>query len=245
MSYLTVKGLEKRFCESRKELVIAGLDLNLDPGDIYCLLGANGSGKTTLLKTILGLYPPDKGQVLFFDGPLTSKTKRRIGYVSDSLPKFPSMKVSEFMELSLKLYGYMGTGIKDYAGNFLNKVGLFSAQEKRLCDLSKGMERRLSLAQAMSHEPDILILDEPIEGMDIEGLCCFENYLFQCQEKNRAVLFTTHLYTHVKDLANRVGILHKGKIIEKDAKDQETVNWSYATFVLKKRIYDEGGFLKC
>ncbi len=245
MSYLTVKGLEKRYCESQKELVIAGLDLTLEPGDIYCLLGANGSGKTTLLKTILGLYPPDKGQVLFFDGPLTNKVKCEIGYVSDTLPRFPAMKVGEFMELSLKLYGHRGTGIKDYAATCLNKVGLYAAREKRLSDLSKGMERRLGLAQVMSHEPDLLILDEPIEGMDVEGLLVFENYLYQCQEKKRAVLFTTHLYTHVKDLATRVGILHKGKIIEKDAQDQETVNWSLATCVLEKRMYDEGGFLKC
>ena len=245
MSYLTVRGLEKRFQGKKTKPIINGCDLNLEPGDIYCLLGANGSGKTTLLRTILGVLQPDKGEALFFGGPLTNQAKRRIGYLEDKAPQFSQMRVRDYMRLSLELYSYTGPGIGQHAEYYLEQVGLLPYNDRPLSALSRGMERRLGLAEIISHEPDLLILDEPLEGLDIEGLCFFENCLSQCRKKKRAVIFTTHLYQLVQHVATRVGILHQGKIIEKDAQDPETVNWSLATFVLDKRMYDEGGFIKC
>ncbi len=219
MSVLSVQGLEKKFKAAKVETVLKGLCLELHPGDIFCLFGANGSGKTTFLRTLLSIYPAEKGVVRFFDSPFSPSIKKRIGYLEDKAIDFPFLKVREFVDLSLKLYGFDRRERKPLIHASLERVGLLSNKEKFLNALSRGMERRLGLAELISHDPELFIMDEPLEGLDLEGMIFFQHFLTECRERKRCILLTTHLYAGVKDFATRVGVLHDGKIVEYPAQD--------------------------
>ena len=231
---LWVKGLRKTFKGRRSEIVLKGVDLKLGAGEVYCLLGANGSGKTTFLRTLLDIYPRDLGEIRFFGASLTSESKRRVGYSEDKFPGFSFLKVREFLELSLSLYNDSPGERRTLSERWLKEVNLWPHREKLLGKLSRGMERRLALAQAMSHDPDLLILDEPFEGLDFEGLDFFQRFLSEFRQKKKAVLLTTHLYTQVRDFASRVGVLYDGRILEGEALEATALPPALKKWILEK-----------
>lgn len=231
---LWVKGLRKTFKEHQSEIVLKEVDLKLGAGEVYCLLGANGSGKTTFLRTLLDIYPRDLGEIRFFGASLTSESKRRVGYSEDKFPGFSFLKVREFLELSLSLYNDSPGERRTLSERWLKEVNLWPHREKLLGKLSRGMERRLALAQAMSHDPDLLILDEPFEGLDFEGLDFFQRFLSEFRQKKKAVLLTTHLYTQVRDFASRVGVLYDGRILEGEALEATALPPALKKWILEK-----------
>ncbi len=210
---LSVKALTKSFKDSPTP-ILDSINFQLHPGDVYCLLGANGCGKTTFLRTLTGIYPPASGEILFWDKPLTRKARKKIGYLEDKMPEFPFLRVRDYMELSLSLFGYASDERGKLTEQYLNRVGLWDAREKYLGALSHGMEKRLGIAQMISHDPEILFFDEPLEGLDMEGLFFFQNFLADCRQQKRTVLLTTHLYAQIKQMGTAAGILLNGKIQE-------------------------------
>lgn len=216
MSVLQVKNLAKTFRGPRREIVLKDIHLELRAGDVYCLVGANGCGKTTLLRTLLGIYPADAGEVLFWGSSFGSAAKRRVGYAEERSPDFSFMNALEFLDLSLTLFGYAKSERRERSKTALQEVGLLEASAKRLGAYSRGMERRLALAELLSHDPELMILDEPLEGLDFEGLVIFQKIVNRFRAEGRSVMLTTHLYAQMKDFATRIGVLYKGRIREQD-----------------------------
>ena len=218
MSVLLAEGLEKKFKAAKSfEIIFKKINLRLESGDIFCLLGANGSGKTTLLRTLLGIYPPDSGKTLFFGKPLCDEIKNKIGYLEDQVPAFPFLTVKGYLDLSLRLFGYGAGERKQKAERALERVGLLKFHSKSLSVLSRGMSRRLGLAQVICHDPGLLILDEPVEGLDLEGLVFFRKYLAECRDQKKTVLLTTHLFSEIREFSNRAAILQDGELTEDPA----------------------------
>ena len=240
MSILSIRGLKKKFKAGNVESVLNGVNLSLKAGDVYCLLGANGAGKSTLLRAITGLDAPEEGKVLFWGKPLSDESVKRISFLEDKTPDFPTLQVRQYLELSMHFSEKPKDEKAAIIEETLKEVALWGDRDKQLGALSRGMRRRAGLAEVICHDPEILILDEPLEGLDIAGLIFYQNYLTKCREEKRTVLFTTHLISEVKNMVTRIGILHKGKILEKPVNDFEAVQWSLAQSILEGELASQG-----
>ena len=174
MEVFSVKGLKKSFQKnfySPKQLVLKGFDFSIKAGAITGFLGANGAGKTTTMKCMLGLVFPDEAEFNYFGEPtLTSATKKKLGFLPERPYFYQYLTGHEF----LVFYGSLTGGItkkvlKSRADDLLKKMGLWQARDKALRDYSKGMLQKVGLAQALIHEPELVVLDEPMSGLDPDG----------------------------------------------------------------------------
>jgi ABC-2 type transport system ATP-binding protein len=197
--------------------VTPGVDdvsLAIRRGEIFGLLGLNGAGKTTTIKLLLGLLFPTQGESRLFQVPLPNRqVMRRIGY----LPELPTLYKYLTIEELLYLYG----GLSDLSRDeiraripaLLNDVGLAPHVRKRLKEYSKGMLQRAGLAQAMLHDPDLLILDEPVSGLDPLGLKEMRELLVRLNGRGKTIFFSSHIISEAEKICHRVGILHQGRLI--------------------------------
>ncbi|MHB2026545.1 MAG: ABC transporter ATP-binding protein [Elusimicrobiota bacterium] len=191
---------------------VENINLEITPGETFGLLGLNGSGKTTTFKLILGLLKPTQGTVSIFSRkPEIPEVRARIGYLPE-LPYFPS---SSTPERRLRFYGRL-SGIPDRILNekikeCLTDSGLVKA--RRIHELSKGMLQRLAMAQAIIHDPDLLVLDEPASGLDPLALKDMRDMLDSLREKGKTILISSHGISEVEKLCDRVGIMKDGRLV--------------------------------
>lgn len=192
---------------------IAELSLSIHSGEIFGLLGLNGAGKTTTIKLLLGLLFPTQGLVRLFDQPLPNRdVMHRVGY----LPELPTFyKYLTAGEL-LKLYGTLSDmpldGLSVRINQVLEEVGLGQQQKKRLGEFSKGMLQRAGLAQAILHDPELFVLDEPVSGLDPLGLKDMRQLLVKLNQRGKTIFFSSHIISEAEKLCHRVGIIHQGKL---------------------------------
>jgi len=195
------------------------LDLEVRPGEVFGLLGPNGSGKSTTLKLILGLARPDAngGAVRVFGHPAGSEAaRRRIGFMPEEPRFYKFLHGAELLRFHGTLAGLAGAALEKRIAAMLDLVDLTEAGKDRpLSSYSKGMLQRIGLAQALLHDPDLVILDEPTAGVDPLGTREIRNLVRRLKTEGKTVLFSTHLLTEAEALADRVAILHRGrKILE-------------------------------
>lgn len=214
---VSVEGLTKVFpAPFRGRGVVAVRDLNLrvDDGQIYGLLGPNGSGKSTTLKIILGLVPPTRGRTeIFGRNSDLVESRESVGFLPES-PYFPKyLTGEEMLRFYGKLCGLSGAALRERAGELLERVGLTSAKDRRLRTYSKGMLQRIGLAQALVHEPRLVVLDEPTAGVDPAGAVEIRDLIFQLKERGITVLLSSHLLAQVQEICDRIGILANGVLV--------------------------------
>lgn len=204
----------------KKESVpaVRGLDLLVRKGDSFALLGLNGQGKSTTVRTILGLSKPDSGTVQLFGIPLTWTEKdtvlrQRIGYLSENVPFPPYLTVDEVLRYHARLMGYKGKSASHLIKKALEAAGL-QVLTRRFSELSKGMAQRAGLAVALLGDPEFLILDEPLSGLDPLGCRNVRDVLKHFRSKGKTVLFTSHILSEVQKTANRVGIIDQGRMVK-------------------------------
>ncbi|MCR8747003.1 ATP-binding cassette domain-containing protein [Romboutsia lituseburensis] len=202
-------------------LVDVGITVN--QGDIYGLVGNNGAGKTTLLKILTGQSQLSNGSFELFSKSSEkdlSFVRKRTGAIIETPSFYPKLTVFKNME-----YYRLQRGIpsKEKIDKVLKEVGLYDAKKKRFEDLSLGMKQRLGLALAMMNEPDLLILDEPINGLDPSGIIDIRNLLLKLnKEKNITILISSHILTELANIATCYGFLNKGRLVEElSAKELE------------------------
>jgi ABC-2 type transport system ATP-binding protein len=192
------------------------VSLHLEPGRIG-LLGPNGAGKSTLLKILLGLLPPSSGggQVLGYDLAEDSLTVRRaIGYMPEADALIPGLRGAEYVALAGELYGMPRLQAQRRAHEVLSYLGLEEARYRRLEEYSTGMKQRLKLAQALVHDPPVLVLDEPTSGLDPAGREAMLRLLLTLgKEHGKAYLLSTHLLGDVERVCESVVILHQGQVL--------------------------------
>jgi ABC-2 type transport system ATP-binding protein len=210
---LNAEGLQKRYGERR---AVADVSLQVAAGEILGLLGPNGAGKSTTIGMISGLVVPDAGRITIAgaeraDGE--AAFKRRIGLVPQDLALYESLGALANLELFGALYGLQGATLRERALQALTLVGLADRAHEKPSSFSGGMKRRLNIASALVHDPDVLLLDEPTAGVDPQSRnAIFEN-LEQLKARGKALVYTTHYMEEVERLADRVVIIDQGRIV--------------------------------
>ena len=212
---IEIENLRKYFRSGVRGLGVQALDgltLNVARGETFGLLGPNGAGKSTAIKIILGLIKPNGGTCKLFGEKLSKASRRRLGY----LPEAPNFyKFLSAREL-VAFYGRLcGMGKKQaYAATekVLETVGLSDAADRRLSEYSKGMLQRAGLAQAIVHNPELVILDEPSSGLDPIGMADMADMIMRLKKDGKTVLLCSHLLNEVESLCDRVAIVSQGKI---------------------------------
>jgi len=200
----------------RRRVTVALRDLNLEiaPGEVYGLLGPNGSGKSTTLKIILGLISPTRGSVTIFgrDNSVVA-VRREIGFLPENAYFHKFLTGAETLRFHAKLSGLRGSETAARINELLAKVGLTDARDARLSTYSKGMLQRIGLAQALIHNPKLLVLDEPTAGVDPAGSRDIQDMIASLKNHGTTVLLSSHLLTQVQEVCDRVGILHRGRLL--------------------------------
>lgn len=195
----------------RPVTALESLDLSVDRGEVYGFLGANGAGKTTTFKLLLGLLRPTSGRGAIFGLPLGAReARRRLGFVPELPSYYPHLTPLELLRLARSLSGVATDDRADTA--LLAGLGLETQLGRPLRRLSKGQVQRLGLAQALVHEPELLILDEPMSGLDPIGRALVKDRIRKEKEKGTTILLASHVLADVEVIADRVGFLSRGRI---------------------------------
>jgi ABC-2 type transport system ATP-binding protein len=198
----------------RRIIALQHLNLEIAPGEIYGLLGPNGSGKSTTLKIILGLIQPTRGSVRVFGRDNSTVAVRRdIGFLPENAYFHKFLTGTETLRFHARLSGLRSRESKPRIAELLETVGLTRAADARLSTYSKGMLQRIGLAQALIHRPKILVLDEPTAAVDPAGSRDIQNLIASLKKEGTTILLSSHLLTQVQEVCDRVGILHRGKLI--------------------------------
>ncbi len=209
-------GLTKVFRDfwgHQKVLAVDTLDLEVKRKEVFGLLGPNGSGKSTTIKMLLGLLFPSRGWAKVLGGdPGDIKINRHIGYLPEESHLYPFLNARETLDFYGKLFGLSGAERKVRTDSLLEMVGLAGVGKRPLGEFSKGMMRRIGLAQALINDPDLLILDEPTSGLDPIGTRQIKDLIIQLGKRGKTVLLCSHLLADVEDVCDRISILYGGKI---------------------------------
>jgi len=208
-----------------KQSAVQALNFRLEEGQIVGFLGPNGAGKSTTLKMLLGLIQPSSGRVIL-DGKdphdQAIELKKHIGYLAENNPLYPEMYVREFLAFIGNIHQIKN--LESRIQEVIEWVGLQKEAHKKINELSKGYQQRVGIAQAILHDPRILILDEPTSGLDPNQRDEIRN-LIQSLQKNRIILFSSHLLSEVEAICDRVLLIHQGKLVcdspMKEIKDLE------------------------
>lgn len=196
-----------------KVSAVCDLDLNVMPHEVFGLLGPNGSGKSTTLKMILGLLFPTRGVVTVFGKRATDvRVKHRIGFLPEESYLYPFLDAYETLDFYGRLFKQPRAQRRRRIGMLLDMVGLTSVAYRRVGEYSKGMQRRIGLAQALINDPDLLILDEPTTGMDPIGTRQIKDLIRTLAQRGKTVLLSSHLLADVEDVCDRVCILYGGQM---------------------------------
>lgn len=200
--------------------MIHGMNLSLERGMIYGLLGVNGAGKTTTFKMITGLLCPDSGEIIFSGTSVSGQDKgflREMGILIETPVFYEHLSARENLELHLQ---YMGCGV-DKVEEALNRAGLQNTGRQPVSKFSLGMRQRLAIARAISHGPKLLVLDEPVNGLDPVGIRQMrELFLSLARESGMTLLISSHILSEIEHVADRVGVLADGSIAKEVSIEQ-------------------------
>ena len=234
---ISLKSISKTFKTSQKSTLMALNDISLSiyTNSVTGLVGPNRSGKSTLLKLILGILKPDSGEVFRFDKASSDrKTLKMVGAVLES-PIFPKhLSPIEILKILGSFAAIPQVQLEELILSSLKRVGLHDRLNQAVGGFSRGMTQRLLIAQAILHDPKLLILDEPLEGLDFEGIQMLNQLIREWKDKGGCVILVSHDLDEVEKLCDRVILLKNGTIIRDDSID----NWRDGSGIgaLKKRI---------
>ncbi len=203
----------KDFWRRDRVVAVNDLDLQIEPGEVFGLLGPNGSGKSTTIKIVLGLLYPTRGRALVFGrSPTEVAVKSRIGYLPEESYLYRFLNARETLDYYARLFRYPRRERLRRIDMLLDMVGLAGVARRRVGEYSKGMARRIGLAQALINDPDLLILDEPTTGLDPLGTRQIKNLISdELKRRGKTVLLCSHLLGDVEDVCDRVCILYGGR----------------------------------
>ncbi|MHC2070147.1 ABC transporter ATP-binding protein [Bremerella sp. T1] len=203
------------FWGRQKVRALKALDLEVRRGEIFGLLGPNGSGKSTTMKLLLGLLFPTSGQALVFgQDPTSIATKERIGYLPEESYLYRFLDARETLNFYGQLFNMPADVRQKRVNELIEMVGLKWAERRQLKEYSKGMTRRIGLAQALINDPELIFLDEPTTGLDPIGIREMKDLILKLKEQGKTVLVTSHQLADLQDVADRIAILHQGELKE-------------------------------
>jgi ABC-2 type transport system ATP-binding protein len=201
------------FWGRKKVRALNSLSLEVNKGEVFGLLGPNGSGKTTTLKLLLGLLFPTEGDVTILGKSASDVTKNeRIGYLPEESYLYRFLNAEETLDFYGRLFNMPADVRRDRSRKLIERVGLKNARRRQLKEYSKGMTRRIGLAQALINEPDLILLDEPTSGLDPLGSRDMKDMIVKLKEEGKTVVMCSHLLADVQDVCDRIAILDGGEL---------------------------------
>jgi ABC-2 type transport system ATP-binding protein len=189
-------------------------------GEVTGYLGPNGSGKSTTLKMIAGLIDPSEGEILFRGEPIHRNRiayKQRLGYVPEEPQLYPHLSGAEYLEMVGQLRGLPAGPLAEKIDAFMRLLALYGDRHVLISSYSKGMRQKVLLAAALLHNPDLILLDEPFSGLDVNSALVLRDLIQQLAERGKVVLFSSHELETVERVSSRVVILHKGRLVANDS----------------------------
>ncbi|MEE2705428.1 MAG: ABC transporter ATP-binding protein [Planctomycetota bacterium] len=209
------------FWGRQKVRALKALDLKVHRGEVFGLLGPNGSGKSTTIKILLGLLFPTGGEALVLGRSATDVAKNeRIGYLPEESYLYRFLNAVETLDFYGRLFNMPAKQRRARASELIEMVGLAGAQRRPLKEYSKGMARRIGLAQALINDPELILLDEPTTGLDPIGTKQMKNLIIKLKEQGKTVILCSHLLADVQDVCDRIAILYQGELKELGRVDQ-------------------------
>lgn len=221
---LKIEGIYKSF---GSRVVLNGVNLEVEPGQVLGFVGANGAGKTTTMRIIMGITGPDRGTVTFGKNPLDFQVRSAIGYMPEERGLYPRMKVEEQLVYFARLHGLEKSEARKSARQWMERLGVVERKSDLLEKLSLGNQQRVQLAAALVHDPVALILDEPFSGLDPIAVDVMSRVLRDYAERGVPVIFSSHQLALVEELCTHVAIISDGTIVangEVEALRRESTN---------------------
>ncbi len=204
-----------------KREILHGISLEIQEGEVFGFIGPNGAGKSTTINLLMGFTRANGGSIIIHDMPPHDPDARRhIGYLPEGPRFYENLKATELLR-----FGCLASGMKEkmIAGNIdliLDKLEISDAKKRPISTYSKGMKQRLGLALAMIHNPDTLILDEPMSGLDPIGRDLLKRIILDLKQKGKTIFFSSHILNDVETLCDRVGLIHRGRILYNGPADE-------------------------
>jgi len=215
---IEARGLSKRFQDKKRGEIRAvdNVSFTCQPGKIYGLLGANGAGKTTTLRMLATILEPTDGTAIIcghdvVDDP--EKVRANIGFLSTGTALYPRLSSQELVEYFGRLNGLDEATLKKRVDDIFNRLEMNDFRDRRCDKLSTGMKQKTSIARTLVHDPPVMIFDEPTTGLDVMTARTIINFISECRERGKAIIFSTHIMSEIERLCDSIGIIHDGKLL--------------------------------
>lgn len=224
MSKILIKNIVKIYISDfkrRPKTAVNDLSLEIEPGETFGIIGRNGAGKSTAIKMIMGFVRPDEGEIIL-DGknPLDPDSRLHVGYLPENPYFYDNLSAEELLKFSSYASGLDKKTAQKRIKTLLEKVGLYSVRKQKLRTYSKGMTQRAGICFALVHDPDIIVLDEPMSGLDPFGRKMVIDLIEALKSKGKTVLFCSHILNDVERICDRVAIMDAGKLMGVFTKQQ-------------------------
>jgi ABC-2 type transport system ATP-binding protein len=239
MEAISADHVSKRF---DSVAAVSGLDLHVQKGAIFGLLGPNGAGKTTTLRMVMHVLVPDSGEVRIFEERASEKTQDRIGYLPEERGLYNRMKVREVLVFLGALKGLSETVAAARAREWLERLNLSAWSEKRVRELSKGMQQKVQFIAAVLHAPLLLILDEPFAGLDPVNAALVKDIMLDLRRNGTTIILSTHRMEQVEMMCDAICLIHRGRSVL--AGDLRSIKQSYGKNTVRLEWSGDDSFLE-
>ena len=212
MNALMVENITKRFGNF---YAVKNLSLEIPEGTIYSLLGPNGAGKTTTIRMVMNIIMPDEGTIKVLDEKMDDRMKSRVGYLPEDRGLYPKMRVGEILLFLSELKGFRGQEAKDRIDHWLERFDLSGWKQKKVEELSRGMQQKIQFIATVIHQPDLIILDEPFGGLDPVNTKLLKDIMLEMKKQERTIIFSTHRMEQVEMISDNICLINKAeKVLE-------------------------------
>jgi sodium transport system ATP-binding protein len=219
------KNLRKVFKDKKRGRVeaVAGVSFTSRPGQIYALLGANGAGKTTTLRMLATILTPTSGTALVAGSDVVQhpeEVRRKVGFLSTATALYGRLTATEMVDYFGKLNGMDNSTLRARKQELFGMLEMQDFADRRCDKLSTGMKQKVSIARTLIHDPPVMIFDEPTLGLDVMAARTIVQFIRQCRDRGKTVIFSTHIMSEVEKLSDRVGIIHEGRLMAEGSVDE-------------------------
>src|SRR5579872_1791099 len=235
---VVAEGISKRFDSVN---AVSKLSLSIRQGALFGLLGPNGAGKTTTLRMIMRVLIPDEGRLRIFGQPLTSSVQNLIGYLPEERGLYPRMKVMDVLVFLASLKGVPESETRKRARDWLHRLDLTAWSEKKVIDLSKGMQQKVQFIAAVAHRPRLLILDEPFAGLDPVNATSIQDVMLDLRAKGCTIILSTHRMEQVEMMCDAICLINHGRSVL--AGDLRSIKKSYGQNTVRIEYTGDNSFL--
>ncbi len=210
MATVMVSNISKSFGDVR---AVRDVTFEVYPGEIFGLLGPNGAGKTTTIRMMLDIFRPESGDISVFGGPLDENKKNHIGYMPEERGLYKDLKLEPTLIYLATLKGVSEADAQERLGGWLKRFDLYDFRQKKVQELSKGMQQKAQIIATLLHDPDLLIVDEPFSGLDPVNTRLVKDIIEELRERGKTIIMSTHQMYQVEALCNRIVLINQGRTV--------------------------------